>query len=88
MAINDSNDIVRTNMNAAPRVGWRRSWVLPLIVGGLLVAATLVYEFKFTPPETTGQGQHAPVPAVTAVPVNPSDTIPNPNISIPEIPAR
>jgi hypothetical protein len=84
MAMNDPNDdMARRNTDARPRMDARPGWVLPAIVGAVLVAGFLVFAMSgdrsrtVTNPasETTGRSERAPVPP-TLPPGNPSTTTP------------
>jgi hypothetical protein len=85
MAMNDPNDdMARRNTDARPRMEARPGWVLPAIVGAVLVAGFLVFAMSgdrsrsVTSPasETTGRTERAPAPPATPLPANPSPTPP------------
>lgn len=85
MTMNDPNDdIARRNMNAKPRTDERPGWVVPAIVGAVLVAGFLVFAMSgdwsrtATNPasETTGRSEQAPAPPARPLPANPNATTP------------
>jgi hypothetical protein len=93
MTMNDPNDdIARRNMDARPRVDdrprmdARPAWVVPAIVGAVLVAGFLVFTMSGDRPstatkpatETTGRSERAPAPPATPLPANPKATTPQP----------
>ncbi len=90
MTMNDPNDdLARRDMNAPPRIDERPrmeerpGWVVPAIVGALLLTGFLVFAMSgdrtrtaTTPtPETTGRSERAPVPP-SLPPANPNATTP------------
>jgi hypothetical protein len=89
MAMNDPNDdMARRNMDARPRIeersrmDTRPGWVLPALVGAVLVAGFVVFAMSgdrsrtVTSPasETTGRTERAPAPPVAPLPANPNPT--------------
>ncbi len=93
MTMNDPNDdLTRRNMDTRPRVDetprmdTRPAWVLPAIVGAVLVAGFLVFAMSGDRPstatnpatETTGRSERAPAPPASPLPANPNATTPQP----------
>ena len=91
MTMNDPNDdLTRRNMDTRPRVDerprmdTRPAWVLPAIVGAVLVAGFLVFAMSGDRPstatnpatETTGRSERAPAPPASPLPANPNATTP------------
>ena len=93
MTMNDPNDdMARRNMDTRPRVDdrprmdARPAWVIPAIVGAVLVAGFLVFTMSGDRPstatnpatETTGRSERAPVPPAPPLPANPNAATPQP----------
>jgi hypothetical protein len=93
MAMNDPNDdMARRNMDARPRIEERSRmaanprWVMPAIVGALIVAGFVVFAMMSDRPrtattpasETTGRSERAPAPPAAPLPANPNATTPQP----------
>lgn len=91
MTMNDpNNDMARRDMNAPPRTDerprmeQRPGWVVPAVVGAVILAGFLVFAMSgdgprtaTTPaPETTGRSDRAPAPPATPLPANPNATTP------------
>jgi hypothetical protein len=91
MAMNDPNDdMARGNTDARPRIeersrmDTRPAWVVPAIVGAVLVAGFVVFAMSgdrsrtVTNPasETTGRSERAPAPPAAPLPANPNATTP------------
>jgi hypothetical protein len=82
MAMNDPNDdMARRNITPTPRIDERPGWVIPAIVGAVLVAGFLVFAMSGDrsrtvtnpAPETTGRSERAPA---APLPANPNATTP------------
>jgi hypothetical protein len=87
MTMNDPNDnLTGRNLDARPRTDARPGWVVPAIVGAVLVAGFLVFAMSgdrsttATSPatETTGRSERAPAPPASPLPANPNATTPQP----------
>jgi hypothetical protein len=85
MAMNDPNDdMAHRNISPRPRIDERPGWVIPAIVGAVLVAGFLVFAMSGDrtrtvtnpAPETTGRSERAPAPPAAPLPANPNATTP------------